>query len=514
MKLKVGIAAFAAWLVIGVTVTLLYYNKKRSPDMSYTGKQIQKITSQNQTSGHLIDALPGLFDRESALAAAFVTNRENQLMGSMYEPKRMPRETYRTMVKSLSQILNEGNKTQYRLTRIDSGGPFLVYLASHRSRNYGQIWQGLRHSVAGIHFFLGGYILIGSGILLFIVFALLKNNPERPPMVVKTRKKKQKKEKKARADVAQPNPQPDEGVAPAMRNNNNSLLFNNQLVQLMNDFYTYFPYLSLVYYSREQQGWQPVMQKKGQVFIKGQVIPDIPGAFAAVQNLQTWKDPVKSPDGLELILPVRRRERLIGAFYFLFSPENRLPGGYEIELQKEVSRFARSLFVQKSYQDAVLDDESVAVTYPYFYFALKERLLSSSAFATLIMCLDTSEAPAADQIKRWSMAIHQLLKTDEADEHTSIRNKHLLARIDERQFAIVFDLNRLDFQEALEISNKIEQITNTLLGLNVHGALVIRPADLNHVDHYLRRLQYGLQRAVEQRTFGVQLKEPGAAGVL
>ena len=43
----------------------------------------------------------------------------------------------------------------------------------------------------------------------------------------------------------------------------------------------------------------------------------------------------------------------------------------------------RSLYIQKTYERAVLDPETGFYTYPYFLFSLKERLVSGRPFMVL-----------------------------------------------------------------------------------------------------------------------------------
>ena len=118
-------------------------------------------------------------------------------------------------------------------------------------------------------------------------------------------------------------------------------------------------------------------------------------------------------------------------------------------------------------------------------------------------------APGSRILKKWTFEVNNILAEAPEERINPARERHLFARVNSNQFAVVFDLNQqgMTFQEALEASEQIKVLADKTLTTPLYGALVLRDKQLTSVDHYLKRVQFALQKALEQRSFGTQLRE-------
>ena len=512
MKVKIGAAVFFLWLITGIMGFFLLFDKKSASPMKNVAVKLSALNKTNTDATRWLSHLKGLLESETALAAIFVTNEKGALASSLYEASRLSPQKYQQLVENFSNMNEVILPSHLKLLKIrDIGHGNSVFLVSRSKTGYVDLYRRLRKKQPFMRWVIASYFAAGGLLVLFIIFAFFFDKGAdaitpaiKPSIKSETRPKSEKSIKNSEA------PMHDEPVSTTDK----SLLLQNQLIQVLNEFSQTLPFTVITFFSFESNRWMPVTQKKGQLFIRGEALKNIPGALQGISNPAQWVKPLVDPSRESILVPVRRRNSLFGAFYFQLAENHQLPDEAESELLEKAAEFSRSIFIQKTYERAIIDDETGAFTYPYFFFAVKERILAKNRFAVLIFDLLRVDTTTSKSLRKWVLQVRTLLEDLQLNEGqrgllSSNQQIHILTRIENNRFAILFDLNRdgFDLNSAEEISQEIRRLTDKVFSSKVaiYGSLVPREEETNSADEYIRRLQYALKLALQGKSFGITL---------
>lgn len=548
MGTKLSGLLLLAWLILGIMIAgILTYNAQ-SVYSNKLEKNIANIVKTSDSTGDLLDQLPGLFDKEFSLGAILVADRENNLLGSMYEKQRVDSAQYQSFLNNFRSIIKGNLTSGYSLLKFSHPEDIhVIYLLFDSSLSLGTAYSKIKMKIPYLPWGIATYML-AAVVLILIFLTQLLSKPEpaikmpatkREPVTVSYEKKPAKKQSPEHSSVAQiiegekkthndewrpvhtaatifsekpatgsMHPAKQQPVEPAMARGKSSLLFENQLAVTLNEIAETFNCSSVTFFLWEDSHWVPLLQKRGGLLVKGHSL-HIPGVIENITRPQKWDTYLKSPDMKQLLVPVKRKGMLIGAFMLQFETRNSLSDDQVWDVQDVASQFARAIFVQRTYERAVIDDDTELHTYPYFFFALKERLFSERPFAALIFEIPQITKAEPEKLQRWAKAIRLEVKKMHNDPGYTIA-----ARIDDERFVVLQDLsqsvetkNLPDLPEFVESASRIKTATTQILNLEAFGAIVPRSKSQSNIDSFLKRLDAALAVSLDEKSYGGVMNE-------
>jgi len=528
MAKKILTSIFAVYFLLGIAVVFIYVKQNTQPNIIKIVQHIKNVETVAQNQGDFFDRIPSILNKSLHLAAIIVYSDTFTISGRFYEPKRISRSLVENYAPQNSQL---------ELTKNHFGSDFIQknIILSEINRNVSiiikkqisiaELWNNLQHyghqnakPAITIYSILGFILLIlvvlsftakasvldKKNTLLFgkkesFISSQVKNDPIIPNKVVKKNNIIQLEEKK------------DTGAR---------LLYENQLAIILKKIAKILPAKKISYFSWESEHFIPVYSRFGELFIRTDS-SEIPDILTELPSPKEWHKIMRSPDSKVIIIPVRKKNTLLGAFTLDFS-NNILLTDQEInrslgKLEQLSDDFAKSLFIHRTYERAVVDEETGFYTYPYFYFALKERLLGKSKFSVLVFEVNNFDQNTPHALSKWSKEVKSLLpqkatRNDLSAMHTHNMSSHFVSRLDRNQFIVLFNMktdkdlaveSSLTMDEILSFCEKIENISSTMLSKNtsLYGTIVVKPEKVIDVEGFRKRLEFALQSAKYHENF-------------
>lgn len=481
MKTRLSGLLIVLWLLIGVTMVGLVYYSYRRPAINDHDNAIIKLV---EMSSNVKRLLSRLFQVEPALLASFIVDPKGNLVGSMFEPSRLSKDSYSKWVTAIRGGQEIHLQDSYSLHRF-SASANQVILVSQNSVSISQIWSQLKADVPNLRYFALGYFVPALAlIMLFIFFIIQKDH-------VHLRMAKMKPEVENKSSVAE--------VLRSHRGTSTSqFLYKNQLMQIMQHFSGRHSIERQTFYLRENDTWMPFLQQRGTITLKGSTIKEIPDILQATDN--HFNQFITTPDKKSAVIFVFIKNAPLGAFYFEFSEvasEQQLT-----EMSEKAGELGHTIFVQKIYEKATIDEQTKAYTHPYFYFLLKEKIAAETYFATVIFSMQGIESITASTVRKWVAKVKHNLSSIQTSE-----DELPLCRLHGNRFAILLSEGNID--QGTEVMKLIKDTAKKFFFGKVQaiGTLVSRTNGVSNVDDYINRLEYALQVSLETKSVGVVMNE-------
>lgn len=507
MKARLAAVLGIIWLLTLFAAVAFYLTDLRRPDMQQLKNSLDSAVLKKPELA-LIDRLPSVFDRSVSLSALAIMSTGHEILGSMYEADRIDSGLYRRLLSDLKDrqlqkqpaylVENGYNLVKYSLK--DSDQYFILVTLS--TLPFKQSWVQVRESHPSV-FWVGAGVLSLSLILLLITW--LNSGRSAPPgkNTVSSRAKYQHSKKVFNQRRQQGRKHSDREALiqqndPLVTDHRGNLQFENQLLSLMARFREQCEYERVSFYLREIDGWIPVLQKRGQLIIRGNDLYPVPEIIQSFKKNTLWQKPLLSGDGHEAFIPVNREGRTRGAFKFRFRSDRQPDDEMLNRLQNTAAGFARSLDIQKTFESAVIDTTTGFYTYPYFYFSLKERLISGGSFAVTVIEFPEYKDSDEEKFKLWAHAVQNTLY------HSGNSYPDTACRLTAGRFGFIFTLaDSASPEPVFERSQAIRSSALKHTGRENYGAMLISPVDITGVDTFSRRIETALREALRHKSFGI-----------
>ena len=491
MKTRLSGLLIVLWLLIGITMVGLVYYSCRRPAINDHNNAIIKLV---EMSSNVKRLLPKLFQIEPALLASFIIDPKGNLIGSMFEPNRLSKDSYSKWVTTIRGGQEIYLQDSYSLHRL-SASANQVILVSQNSVSILQMWSQLKADVLNLRYFALGYFVPALGLIGFFIFSIIQKDRvhlRMAQMKPKVEKQSNDSAKKFGSNVA------DEVLRSHGGTSTSQFLYKNQLMQIMQDFSGRYSIERQTFYLRENNMWMPFLQQRGAITLKGSTIKEIPDILQVTDNY--FNEFITTPDKKSAVIFVLIKNAPLGAFYFEFSEvasEQQLT-----EMSEKASELGHTIFVQKIYEKATIDEQTKAYTYPYFYFLLKEKIVAETCFATVIFSMQGIESITASTVRKWVAKVKHNLSSMRISE-----DELPLCRLHGNRFAIL--LSEGNIEQGTEVMKLIKDTAKKLFFGKVQaiGTLVSRTNGVSNVDDYINRLEYALQISLETRSFGAVMNE-------
>ncbi|MDH5719068.1 MAG: hypothetical protein OEZ13_00465 [Spirochaetia bacterium] len=493
---------FSIWIFL--LISLIFVYKKSTPtDINALEREIRKL-SQYKDSQEIFDQFSSLFDKDISLLALILTDSKGYVKGSMFEPGRFTAEEYNNLLRNFSNIKSKSHWKNHKLIKFDiQSQNNHAYLLMKTEKNLTDSFFIAVRSVPLLRYLTFSAVLWSVFVFLSYMYFFLRNEKIKHPSnntdFIKNKTFSTKKSQIQNNDA---------GLIDSFKYLNEKQLLN--FIDLLSKKY-FCP--KTAFFSREKNRWLPVLQKRGEIYVKGESIkiPDFLEEFGEPEN---WNTPILRESGSEYYLPVMHKEILTGVFWCKFSNMN-IPEIHMIhDMQETVSSFARSVFVQKVYEKAVIDEETGFYNYPYFYFLLKERIQFEKNIAAIIFKIEPFLENISG-INEWGRKIYSILdkKRD---------SKTVICRLEQGKFIALFNVSNLSKSEqhleyefyksvAAQIRESVYEAFSSHTA--VYGAVVPKEKVKGSVDSFLSTLELALKIAVENKTMGYIMSEIGG-GIL
>ena len=490
MKTRLSGLLIALWLLIGITMVGLVYYSCRRPAINDHNNAIIKLV---EMSSNVKSLLPKLFQVEPALLASFIIDPKGNLMGSMFEPNRLSKDSYSKWVTAIRGGQEIHLQDSYSLHRL-SASANQVILVSQNSVSISQMWSRLKADVPNLRYFALGYFVPALGLIMFFIFSIIQKDR----VYFRIAKMKPQPKKKSKAFIKKFVPSVAEVRRSHWGTSTPQFLYKNQLIQIMQHFSGRYSIERQTFYLRENDTWMPFLQQRGTITLKGSTIKEVPDILQVTDNY--FNKFITTPDKKSAVIFVFIKNAPLGAFYFEFSEvasEQQLT-----EMLEKSRELGHTIFVQKIYEKATIDEQTMAYTYPYFFFLLKEKVAAETYFATVIFSMQGIESITASTVRKWVAKVkHNLSSTRISEDELP------LCRLHGNRFAILLSEGKID--QGTAVMKLIKDTAKKFFFDKVRaiGTLVPRTNGVSNVDDYINRLEYALQMSLETKSFGTVMNE-------
>ena len=481
---------FFFWVFLIIFCFLVYEKGTNYGDVQALKKEVSKVL-QDKNNKNILDKLPSVFDKDLSLLALVLTNKNGYIKGSMFEPERFNSGEYKEFLEKFSEIKKTSQWKTHKLVMFDLKiQNELIYLLISTDKSFTEKFFAAARSIPLLRYLVFSIVLIGAFLLLSVLYnflwsenrAIVKENPLN---------------KKAKV-IQAPNGNQTEFQSSL------KYLSEKQLINFIDLMCQKYFCATVAFFSREKSGWLSVLQKRGEIYIKGESIK-IPHFLKEFGEPENWNTPVVKESGREYYLPVVHKDILTGVFWCRFNSMN-TPEIETIQaMHAMTSAFAKSVFIQKVYEKAVIDEETGFYNYPYFYFLIKERLPFEQNLAALIFQIEPMKEENTDDLKNWGRKLYSIIGKDSS-----------ICRLENGKFIAIFNLPPGAVEEdAVENSYYKEiasRVQNSVEGSfshrhNIYGAIIPREKVKGRAESFLSKAELALKIAAENKVMGYVLSE-------
>lgn len=339
-----------------------------------------------------MNVLPELFDSNPSLSAIFITPKDDpdNIYASLYEKNRIKYEDYIRLVSKFQENLESFQKNNtYRIFRFSIQEKY-IYLFFQKRWNHisGFILSPSSYPFFSLFFVL--YIIIFFILILWLIYDMGEKKEKKPLIhAQKSQIKKQASQKKE--PTLERIPPTNTHTNPPLPKRHSvdkskkivtvpasSELVENRLKNLFEKIEDYFLTENIIYYSNENGKWRSILEKREQLYIKGESIKNLPVSFVS-----QVKETIIKTETREIFYPILRKSMTDGLLYVKY----RESYGFKVEdletLRKLIQSYSESLFIHKTYEKAVMHSESGFFTYPFLFFTLQEKANYGASFDLL-----------------------------------------------------------------------------------------------------------------------------------
>ncbi|MDH5717365.1 MAG: hypothetical protein OEZ22_06975 [Spirochaetia bacterium] len=505
MKLKAGIIIFASWLSIVVIGTLVFIKQNNPYDIDALKNRVSEIVKEEENSDKILDKLSTVFDLEPALLALILTNNNDYVIGSMYESSRLSKGDYKDFVNNLKNINQKSEWKNYKCVKFKLvSEKNKIYLLVKKEGTFKNNFWDFIKKYSILKWGMASVVLTGAFLILMIIYNILNSSKLKEEKLeeyfIQDKKKRE----------YQNFTKNDREVAATVEFDNSFKRFHqNQLINFIELVQKKYSFQKISFYSRENDTWRSVIQKRGEIFVKGESIT-IPAFLEEYGEPENWNAPIVLENGKEVYIPVIYKDILTGVFCFVFFDTNFSLSDTIDEIEKKVSGFAKTIFIQKIYEKAVSDEETGFYTYPYFYFLLKERIKADGFLSAIAFHLeDINDLKELLALKKWGRDILSLLMRNQLESAA-------VGRINNNRFIALFDskshIDKQTFIYKLEnIVKDMRKITEKSLttDISLYGCVISEEVKIKNPEHFLSKINDALNYAVEKKVTGYIINKIG-----
>lgn len=417
-------------------------------------------------TNQLLQRLPLIFNEYPSSAMILVLNQKSKLLGSLYEAERISQSDYNEILKNYKTM--EYRKFQF--VKVLTGSGISIWVIGNREIGIFNYIIARLKSNPGYIFILAAYTLVLLVLLMSWVFD--------KPVVVR-------EEERPAPDL------PEYKIPENRKASIQGKYLENKIVLLMDTIEKTYSTIKVAFYSREGGKWRHILEKSGNLVIKGDVaIEYLPLEITEIAD-KNWREPLISFDKKILFVPLNYRNNLFGLLRIHFSGlASEVTSESLNQLAKLCSNYSHAIFMQRIYDKAITDPETDFYNYPYFYFMVKEKLSADKKFAVVVFEVSGFNRISPESTRNWS--------ADLVNELTQKGLKPLIAaRLERSRFSLLYEVGHKESEiENLSELNKIPSIIKNITSrsfkqiASLNGGFYIRPTGYEDTDTFMQRLDY------------------------
>lgn len=472
-----------AWFSLPLIALSIYLALFSKPDLSSIS-ELAREKINGTTTGEILDQLPVLFRENSATAAAFLSE-EAALSGSIYEKNRISRELYQQFIDAwhrgkFSVFHNE----DYQLVSLDLENQRNVHILVRNRIPWLDVWFTLRRNFPSLPIVILFYFLSGAvGSYLFVI----RKRPDQPQAARKEKVTAKPKLKKETPQTVKP--KRSLKSSPLLSDSETFASARDLLQTLVRRYHV----RKASFYTAGNEQFQPTLELRGSLFVRGEAITALDPAIAAVA-LRNNSEYIPSADPQRLFVAVHGDSKHVTGLVSLYW-ENPLPE----DMRAEVETFARTageeFFRREKFSEATTDAKTGFLNAPAFFFSLKEKLLTHAGFSLVVFEFPETKTFSAEQLSRWGRSLK-----------VNLPKSALIARIARNRFSIL-----LPEGEALvsTLENSIalsESFSREMLSATPYGIVVSGFGDFRSLESYMKAVDYHMTMAKRQKVFPLYVR--------
>ena len=474
-KTVAGILLFV-WVLLGIFFSYYSYYKIVSVTNDVLTNKITQIQASSKNINEVLDKLPRIFNETPSTTVILVLNQKSKLLGSLYEPTRINMLDYNEILKTYKST--ELKKFSYLRLPFSFGSS--IWVISNKEISLTQAFGFMLKNNSELILIPITYVFI---FIILLLGVIVDTSEKKPDMKIKSPAPKFLKSDGQKNYIA---------IA-------NEKYLSSKILILLDMIEKNFSANSIAFYSRESGQWKHILEKTGNLVIKGDAaIEHLPREIIDLSD-NSWREPLLSADKRLLFIPLHYRNLLFGLIRIQFT-------GLASEIDSQIldrlislcTGYSDSLFMQRVYDKAVSDPETGFYNYPYFYFVVKEKLVSSQNFAVVVFEISSLNTVSPGTIRSWAQDVLQELSHEKLKPVVSARLDRakftLLYEIasekhteEEREHSEKTELSRLD-----EVPKIVQKITFKIFRhtAKLTGGFFLRPTNYEDADSFLQRLDY------------------------
>jgi len=489
-----AILGFSSGLLIGG------YNiyKINNPDQIEINHQIIRESLINKRESEFLRKITFLFDQYPAVSMVLFLNSKMEVSGSMYDGSRLNEMEYNKILGSY----RKGKSLEissYKIFKFPVYKDKAIHLIINNSawlKNMGASWEELSIKIKLLLLFLSALSTVSLFYLIRILFSpffkkqygkklKIKERElfrDEPPVIHTVHKREKEKERR-------------------------EYDFNRKITVLLNHLTNRFPVKFASVVLKFDNKKISEIKKMGGIIIHNEDAQEYTGIVEQFSVI-THEMIFISDDKINIYLPVMYRDNYVGVVHLKFNESYLMNDLEKKEVVNLISEFSHSLFLQKIYNIATIDADTEFGTYPYFYFALRERLKTDSNFVVLVFEIPHIDRISPERIRGWATHLAAgLLKEN--------YSASLYARLERGKFALLYELSVeqvsklgvIQLKNINTICSLVEKLSKSSLHHNgeIHGGIFIRPAYMDDAESFIHKLEHILiSSRLSKKSFSAQ----------
>jgi len=515
MKKTVAGVLLFVWILIGAALGFYFYQSFTSATGDEMKNRVAQIQTYSKNTNEVLDKLPRIFKEAPATAVILILNQKSKLLGSLYEPARIRADEYDSILKSYKNI----ELKNFTYQRLPFAGGYSIWVISRKNVSALKAFEFVLGRNPGLILFP---IVYAFGLIIILMILLIDPARGKTPETVGEKSSEKTPKEISKKEIPQPRSKERQarkseagaGEPESTRDNRiivSNPFISNKILLLMDTIEKNFSTNTIAFYSRESGKWKHVLEKTGNLSIRGDAaVENLPREILSLSD-NSWREPLLSQDQRLLYIPLHYRNLLFGLLRLEFT-------GLASQLDHQLldrliglcTRYSDSLFMQRVYDKAVADPETDFYNYPYFYFMVREKLGSSKKFAVVVFEIADLGRITPETTRSWA---HDLI--------VELNKKHLKpmvsARLDRTKFSLLYELkgelkselkssvdenvseprvekegDKVDLMRLDEVPEIIQNVTlkSFKQTAKLTGGFFIRPTNYEDAESFMQRLDY------------------------
>lgn len=490
------------WAISIGGVLFYFVTWAQKPDMETISQNIAEILNESSDKenhvSYVLNYLPDLFSHEPALTSIFLSDREDKLLGSMFDQNRLSAKKYNILQQNFTQVIEKGLGGNHQLIKLISQKSNLhFYLIFTKNISYQEMYQKVYHNQNDL-FLIGFFYLLGGAILAFLGFIFLffigkKNSTKTTVENVQVSKVNQfvpevhgqKKKDLNLSNLKEPKPKQKKETAMLLPKIFPSL---NYLEVVLKKLCEKVNCQKIFFYGLEQNRWFAILGISQNKVLDKNAIGQLPDLLVKnnIHNKDNFENVVVDSSNQEAMALVWHHNMIVGAFHFSFDEDVKIS---KYNLEKWTRQFGNSISANRTFQQAVVNEDLGLYTYPYFFFSLKELVKQNITFYTLIMRIPSYSTLDKEIWEHWNFFREKFFKEYIEDSPITawLENDRILLNIKEDYFQ--------DSKHMVNVCRHFIKQTQNIANTRVHAALVEGESQDYNMDRFVQTLSKALQKA-------------------